>query len=64
MIWRRLKKSTPHQEKEFAENLSKENVGFKDRLAMYLSAILVLVLPALAVVVLLSLLVLWIFGAF
>jgi hypothetical protein len=64
MIWRRLKKSTPQQEKEFAENLSKENVGFKDRLAMYLSAILVLVLPALAVVVLLSLLVLWIFGAF
>ena len=64
MIWRRLKKSTPQQEKEFAENLSKENVGFKDRLAMYLSAILVLVLPALAVEVLLSLLVLWIFGAF
>ena len=64
MIWRRLKKSTPQQEKEFAENLSKENVGFKDRLAMYLSAILVLVLPALAVVVLLSLLVLWTFGAF
>ena len=64
MIWRRLKKSTPQQEKEFAENLYKENVGFKDRLAMYLSAILVLVLPALAVEVLLSLLVLWIFGAF
>jgi len=64
MIWRRLKKSTPKQEKEFSENLAKENITVKDKLAMSIAAFLVIIIPALVVVALLSLLVMWMFGAF
>ena len=62
MIWGRIKKSTPEQEKEFKENLEKENVTRKDKFAMVASAFLVIVLPCLAVLLILAFLMLWIFG--
>ena len=64
MIWKRLKKSTPEEEKEFKERMSDENLTFKDKLAMIISAILVIVLPCLVILLALSFLILWIFGAF
>lgn len=64
MIWRRIKKSTPEQEKDFQEQLAEEKLSLKDKLSMVLSAYLVLVLPALLVLVALSLLICWLFGIF
>lgn len=59
---KKLKKITPEQEREFRENIQKENITFKDKIAMILSAYLVIVLPCLIVLVLLSLLVMFLFG--
>ena len=64
MIWKRLKKSTPEEEKEFEERMSDEKLTFKDKLAMIISAILIIVLPCLVILLALSFLLLWIFGAF
>ena len=59
---KKLKKSTPESERAFAEMLKEEGVGFKDKLAMILSAFLMLVLPSILILVGLSLLMMWIFG--
>lgn len=59
-----LHKATEEQERAFAEQLQQEHVGFRDRLAMVLSAFLTIVLPCLLVLCGLGALVLWIFGAF
>lgn len=59
---KKLKKITPEQEREFRENIQKENITFKDKIAMILSAYLVIVLPCLIVLVLLSLFVMFLFG--
>ena len=64
MIWKRLKKSTPEEEKEFEERMSDEKLTFKDKLAMIISAILIIVLPCLVILLALSFLILWIFCAF
>ena len=64
MIWKRLKKSTPEEEKEFEERMSDEKLTFKDKLAMIISSILIIVLPCLVILLALSFLILWIFGAF
>ena len=64
MIWKRLKKSTPEEEKEFEERMSDEKLTFKDKLAMFIYAILIIVLPCLVILLALSFLILWIFGAF
>lgn len=63
MIWKRLKKSTPKQEKEFKENIEKEGDGVKDFVAMLVSAFLVLVLPCILILGGLGFLLLWAFGA-
>ncbi len=63
-IWKRLKKSTPEEEAEFRERMSEENVPFTDKLIMLLTAFVVLVLPSALILLGISLLVLWIFGAF
>lgn len=62
MIWKRLKKSTPEQEAEFTERMSKENVPLTDRLIMIGTAFVVIVLPCLLVITGMSLLVMWILG--
>ena len=61
MIWKRLKKSSPEQEADFRERMTELEKG--DKLALILSAFLVIVLPCLAVLAGLGALILWIFGA-
>ena len=64
MIWRRLKKADPKAEKEFQENLEKENVGIKDFIALLSSAFFILILPCILILGGLGFLLLWLFGAF
>ncbi len=64
MIWRRLKKATREQEEDFRRRMSEEKLTGKDRFAMIFSSFLVIVLPCLAVLAILSVIVLWLFGAF
>ena len=45
MIFGRLKKSTPEQEDEFGRMFEEEKVGWKDKLAMLISAYLVIMIP-------------------
>ncbi|MBE5761321.1 MAG: hypothetical protein E7334_04925 [Clostridiales bacterium] len=61
-IWKRLKKSTPEQEEEFSEIMTEEKVGFKDKMAMIVSAFFVLVVPSALVLIILSVIVLALFG--
>jgi len=63
MIWRRLKKASKEEDLEFRERMSSVDVTRKDKLAMFLSAFLVIVLPCLLILGVFSLLMLWIFGA-
>lgn len=63
MIWGRLKKSTPEQEKDFKERMSSEEVTWKDRIAMVLSAYVAILLPCIVIIALFALLILWVFGA-
>ncbi len=62
MIWRRLKKSTPEQDAEFQERMTEAKLTFKDKLAIVLSAYLVLLLPALAVLLGICTLAMWLLG--
>ena len=45
MIFGRLKKSTPEQEEEFGKMFEEEKVDWKDKLAMMISAYLVIMIP-------------------
>ena len=60
MIWKRLKKVTHEQEKEFSERM--EGVPFQDKVIMVVTAFFVIVIPCLLVVGGMSLLVMWILG--
>ena len=60
MIWKRLKKVTPEQEKEVSERM--EGVPFQDKVIMVVTAFFVIVIPCLLVVGGMSLLVMWILG--
>lgn len=60
MIWKRLKKVTPEQEKEFSERMG--GVPFQDKVIMVVTAFFVIVIPCLLVVGGMSLLVMWILG--
>ncbi len=60
MIWKRLKKVTPEQEKEFGERM--KDVPFLDKVIMTVTAFGVIVIPCLLVIVGMSLLVMWILG--
>ena len=62
MIWKRLKKSTPEQEKQFAEQMKEAGVSPKDKLLMTLTAYVVILLPCLLVLLGLSVFMLWILG--
>lgn len=62
MIFKRLRKSTDKEEAEFAKMMEEEKVGWKDRLAMMLSAYVMLVIPSLLILIFLSAFTLWIFG--
>ena len=58
----RLKRMTPKQEAEKRKELTQVEVSWKDRLAMVVSAYVVLLIPALIVIVVISLLGLLLFG--
>ena len=60
MIWKRLKKVTPEQEKEFSKRM--EGVPFLDKVIMVVTAFFVIVIPCLLVIGGMSLLVMWILG--
>ena len=62
MIWKRLKKSTPEQEQQFAEQMKEAGVSPKDKLLMTLTAYVVILLPCLLVLLGLSVFMLWILG--
>ncbi len=57
---KRLRKSTPEDDKQFAENL--EGISFKDKIAMSFSGCIVIVIPCLLVLVGLSLLAMFLTG--
>ncbi len=59
---KRLKKSTPEEDQQFRELMQQNDVGFKDGMAMILSAFLVIVLPCLLVLCGIAVLGLWLFG--
>ncbi len=63
-FWKHIKKATPEQEEEFSKALEENKVGFKDGLAMVLSAFCVIVLPCLLVLLALGFLIMLFFGAF
>ena len=59
---KRLKKSTPEEDEQFRELMQQNGVGFKDGMAMILSAFLVIVLPCLLILCGIAVLGLWLFG--
>ena len=61
MIWKRLKKATPEQEREFRERLSEE-APLVDKVIMVLTCFGVVIIPAALVLIGFGLLILWIFG--
>lgn len=64
MIFKRLKKSTKEQEEQFGKMLEEENVGWKDKFAMLISAFLVIMLPCIVILLAFAAFMLWIIGAF
>ncbi len=63
MIWNRIKPPDPEKEEQFHQQMKDVKLSWKDKLAMVLSAFVVLFLPALLVVLGIALLALWAFGA-
>ncbi len=59
---KRLKKSTPEEDKQFREMMQESGVGFKDGMAMILAAFITLVLPCILILGGIALLGLWLFG--
>ena len=59
---KRLKKSSPQEDEQFRELMQQNDVGFKDGMAMILSAFLVIVLPCLLILCGIAVLGLWLFG--
>ena len=63
MFWKNITKPDPKKEKELRDQISEEEITWKDKLAMILSAYAVLFLPAVGVLLLLAFLMLLISGA-
>ena len=61
---REIKPVTKEQEEEFSRGLKENKVGFKEGLIMTLTAFVTIVLPCLLILGAISLIVLWMFGAF
>lgn len=59
---KRLRKSTPEEFKRFQEDMQNEGVKFKDKVAMVLSAYLIIVLPCLLILIGISLLAMFLLG--
>ena len=63
MIWNRLHRATKQQEEEFKQRFEKANITAKDRFIMIITGLIVVGLPAAAILIGFGLLILWIFGA-
>ncbi len=61
--WKKLKKSTPENEKEFSDRFKEAGVTWKDKFAMIIAAFITLFIPATLILVGMVLLVMWMFGA-
>lgn len=61
---KRLRKSTPEDDEHLARAMEENDVGLKDKLAMIVSAFVVLVLPSLLVLLVIAGIALLIFGGF
>lgn len=61
---KRLRKSTPEDDERLARAMEENDVGLKDKLAMIVSAFVVLVLPSLLVLLVIAGIALLIFGGF
>ncbi len=61
---KKLKKVTKEDEERFIQAMEENDVGFKDRIAMVFSAMLVIVLPCLLILLGISGIALLIFGGF
>ena len=59
---KRLRKSTPEEFNRFHEDMQNEDVKFKDKVAMVLSAYLIIVLPCLLILIGISLLAMFLLG--
>lgn len=59
--WHR-KKLTPEQKEDFINRLEENDVRWRDRFAMILSSLLVIVLPCALILIGISLLTMWLFG--
>ena len=64
MIFRRLRKSTDEEEEQFGRMFEEEKVGWKDKLAMLISAFFVIMIPCILVLLVFAGLILWLLGAF
>lgn len=62
MIWKRLKKSTPEQERQFREQMQETKVTRGEKLLMVLTAYVVIVLPCLLILAGLGWFMLWVMG--
>ena len=62
MIFKRLKKSTKEEEAQFSRMLEEEQVGWKDKLAMFVAAFFTIMLPCVAVLLGFAAVILWILG--
>lgn len=61
--WKKLKKLDKEKEKAWRDDIANEKISFKDALAMLAAAFFTLILPAMLVLLGLSFLALWMFGA-
>lgn len=57
-IWKNITKPNPEKEKKLRDEIAQEEIGWKDKLAMIVSAYAVLFLPAVGILLLLAFLML------
>ena len=62
MIWRRLKKSTPEEDRELDQKMDEVRMSPKDVIAIMASAFVMIILPCLAVLLGLACVAMFLFG--
>ena len=63
MIWRRLRRATRKDDEEFRQRFEETKPAFTDRLVMVLTGLVVVGIPAAAILIGFAFLIMWIFGA-
>ena len=62
--WKHLKKADDEEYEQYKQQIQKENLTFKDKFSMFISALLVIILPVSLGLIAFGLLILALFGAF